>query len=127
MASQHPPSDSSKSLHFYHLFILTAEVRRIAYEVRCRPKNNVPIGCFSDSLILIAILYVQLFLQKRCVPGHQYNSVSITVTVIGGRLVQGWQVACTQVLGLIAVMAQHGHFTFPLLSSTDLVVGCALE
>lgn len=67
------------------------------------------------------------FVQQRCVPGHHYNSVSITVTVIGCRLAQGWQVACTQVLGLIAVMAQRGHFTFPLLSPTDLVVGCALE
>lgn len=55
-------------------------------------------------------------------PGHYYNSVSITVTVICSRPAKGWQVAGAQAQDLIVVMAFHGHFTSPLLSPSDLVV-----
>lgn len=60
-------------------------------------------------------------------PGHYYNSVSITATVMCSKLAKGWQSACTQALDLIAVMASCGHFTSPLLSHSDLVVACPLR
>jgi hypothetical protein len=65
--------------------------------------------------------------KGECVPEHYYNSVSIIVTVTYSRLAKVWQVACTQALDLIAVMASHSHFTSPLLSPFDLVEASSLR